>query len=187
MVFKKRSSEGIAESQTAVFDEPVLPELSDAETEAGEDAEDQVAPAVAASLFEEAYGSADPLVDGPKLEKSIEPVAVASDPAESQPVPDKPDTTKVLKMAGLLGSVHPVRPTAGYNGVGLLAPAFPQMFCPICKLPLVGFNPTSPRPEFYQHPFDASPALANKQCDLKGKKFKPPLLFLEEIPDTRKK
>ena len=46
--------------------------------------------------------------------------------------------------------------------------------CPICGRQIVG-----PK---YEHDWQESPRLGNKQCELKGRMFKAPVIFLEEAP-----
>lgn len=57
-----------------------------------------------------------------------------------------------------------------------------QFNCPICGLRIIGPSLTAQvgkNMNLYEHPFDESPKLSGQKCELKGMKFRSPVLFLE--------
>lgn len=59
--------------------------------------------------------------------------------------------------------------------------------CPKCGLRLNSPSTTGMKGQLYEHPFDTSPKLSGVQCELKGKKFLPPGVFLRMAPDKSNK
>jgi hypothetical protein len=60
--------------------------------------------------------------------------------------------------------------------------------CPICGLPISGPSLTSQKGGLYEHGFGESVKLPGGQrCQYQGRKFRPPMVFLEVVPLTAKK
>jgi len=51
--------------------------------------------------------------------------------------------------------------------------------CPICDLRIIGPSLTGQKGVLYEHPFDDSPKLSGRKCELKGQKFKSPVVYLQ--------
>lgn len=77
-------------------------------------------------------------------------------------------------------TLYGVTKDPGPDPKGMEVQIFGTVYCPKCGLPLQGHCPTGLRPQFYSHPFTES-AILRRPCDLKGKKYKPSTVFLEEV------
>lgn len=51
--------------------------------------------------------------------------------------------------------------------------------CPLCGLRIIGPSLTGQKGVLYEHPFDDSPKLSGQKCELKGQKFKSPVVYLQ--------
>lgn len=78
--------------------------------------------------------------------------------------------------------------SARINENGLLAEMVGGQFnCPKCGLRLGAPAMASQRGQTYDHPFDPSPRLSGIQCELKGRKFQAPIVFLQFAPELKPK
>jgi hypothetical protein len=67
------------------------------------------------------------------------------------------------------------------NRKGIYAATIAPATCPECGLRLNGGSLTAAKDTRYEHPFSASPNLSGAQCRHKGKRYRAPMVFLEEV------
>lgn len=115
--------------------------------------------------------------------------------AASQDYPQAPGFTEELEKAKaalrseldakLQSALDEMRSIVRTSENGISAQMVGAQFnCPICGLRIIGPSLTAEvgkNKGFYEHPFDDSPRLSGKKCELKGMKMKSPVVFLEFV------
>lgn len=74
----------------------------------------------------------------------------------------------------------------GGSTEGIMASTIGQAYCSICGLRLDGGSATGIQGQLYEHPFVSSPKLGTT-CKYIGRKFKPPVVFLELVPKPERR
>lgn len=73
------------------------------------------------------------------------------------------------------------------QGELMMAPMRGTIYCPKCGLMLEGGAATSMATTPLLHPFSGSPSLGGRTCDLIGREFEKPKVFIKVLPDKRLK
>lgn len=74
-----------------------------------------------------------------------------------------------------------IPPAVGVPRNGITASVLVPVFCPECGLKIEGGSLTGINGTPYEHPFGTSPKISGQRCKYQGKKFRPPVMFLELV------
>lgn len=176
----KRTAEKSEKTETAAV--PPLPEIdlekaSEAERAAVFASDDGIPDELLRSLAEREPEEA--LTEAAIIPTLDEPVPVV----EAQLRGEQPSWRDVIheEMATLASDLRKEIATVAASGTnGISTQMVGGVFdCPVCGLRIQGPSMTAQKGGFYEHPFGEAPKLGGKQCELKGVKFKPPVVFLQ--------